>query len=58
VSYAVGLGVGLAIAGLLLITFRPRANPLFGRVLMGLGALIIAIVLWQTTQEPTFTRGR
>lgn len=58
VVYVVALGVGLAIAGLLLITFRPRANPLFGRVLMALGALVIAGVLWQIVQEPSFIPGR
>ena len=57
-SYVVFLGAGLAIAGLLLITFRPRANPLLGRVLMVLGALVIAVVIWQMTQQPTFRPGR
>ena len=52
--YAVALGAGLALAGLLLITFRPRANPLLGRVLMVLGALVIAIMLWRLMQQPTF----
>jgi type II secretory pathway component PulM len=57
-SYTVALGAGLAVLGLLLITFRPRANPLLGRVLMGLGALILAVVLWQILQQPSFLRDR
>ena len=57
-SFVVALGAALAIAGLLLITFRPRANPLLGRVLMVLGALVIAGVLWQIVQEPSFIPSR
>jgi uncharacterized membrane protein len=57
-SYVVLLGVGLAITGLLLITFRPRANPLLGRVLMVVGVLVLAIVLWQVAQQPTFLRDK
>lgn len=53
-SHVVLLGVGLAIVGLLLITFRPRSNPLVGRVLIVLGALILAVVLWESAQQPTF----
>lgn len=52
------LGVGLAIVGLLLITFRPGSNALIGRVLIVLGALILAVVLWQSTQQPTFRPDR
>ena len=53
-SFAVLLGVGLAIVGLLLITFRPRSNPLLGRVLIVLGAVILAVVLWESAQQPAF----
>jgi uncharacterized membrane protein len=52
------LGVGLAIAGLFLITLRPRSNPLIGRVLIVLGALILAVVLWQSVQQPPFRPDR
>jgi uncharacterized membrane protein len=57
-AVGVGVGVALFIAGLLLITLRPKANPLLGRVLIGIGVLLIAVVLWQIANQPTFRPDR
>jgi uncharacterized membrane protein HdeD (DUF308 family) len=39
---AVGLGAILCIAGILRITMRPAANPLFGRRMIVRGLLLVA----------------
>ena len=54
VPVEVALGGILCAAGFLLITVRPKASPLLGRALIGVGALLIAAVLWQIAGKPTF----
>lgn len=57
-SLAAALGVILCLAGVMMLTLRPKANPLFGRILMALGALTIAAVLWHALGQSTFQRDR
>jgi uncharacterized membrane protein HdeD (DUF308 family) len=55
---AVGLGAILCIAGILRITMRPAANPLFGRRMIVLGLLLVAAAFWLALPQPAFRPDR
>ena len=52
------MGAVLCVAGILLLTLRPKANPLAGRLVMAAGALVLVVVFWHIVSQPTFRYDR